>query len=158
VPFVDTSKKLNWKDRPFFTALGITTIAQILITSAWGFYINPDTSLPTLARLFVDPVLYFSSMLGVTVLCFVGTYAFLRYLKSKERVRRATSPIGPILTRKWVYIIFLLLIVAQVAINGLAAQAVASGLRDMALFDTGAILVTFGVIAHLYRYSQSLPF
>ena len=158
VPFVDTSKKLNWKDRPFFTALGITTIAQILITSAWGFYINPDTSLPTLARLFVDPVLYFSSMLGVTVLCFVGTYAFLRYLKSKERVRRATTPIGPILTRKWVYIIFLLLIVAQVAINGLAAQAVASGLRDMALFDTGAILVTFGVIAHLYRYSQSLPF
>ncbi len=48
VPFVDTSKKLNWKDRPFFTALGITTIAQILITTAWGFYINPDTSLPTL--------------------------------------------------------------------------------------------------------------
>ncbi|HEV2227300.1 MAG TPA: cytochrome b N-terminal domain-containing protein, partial [Nitrososphaerales archaeon] len=61
VPFVDTSKKLNWKDRPFFTALGITTIAQILITTAWGFYINPDTTLPTLARLFVDPALYFSS-------------------------------------------------------------------------------------------------
>jgi ubiquinol-cytochrome c reductase cytochrome b subunit len=158
VPFVDTSKKLNWKDRPFFTALGITTIAQILITTAWGFYINPDTSLPTLARLFVDPVLYFSSMLGVTVLCFVGTYAFLRYLKSKERVRKAAGPMGPILTKRWVFIIFLLLILAQVAINGLAAQAIASGLRNMALFDAGAILVTFGVIAHLYRYSQSLPF
>ena len=158
VPFVDTSKKLNWKDRPFFTALGITTIAQILITTAWGFYINPDTSLPTLSRLFVDPVLYFSSMLGVTVLCFVGTYAFLRYLKSKERVRRAAAPMGPLLTKKWVFIIFLLLILAQVAINGLAAQAISSGLRGMALFDSGAILVTFGVIAHLYRYSQSLPF
>ncbi len=158
VPFVDTSKKLNWKDRPFFTALGITTIAQILITTAWGFYINPDTSLPTLARLFVDPVLYFSSMLGVTVLSFIGTYAFLRYLKSKERVRRATAPIGPLLTKKWVFIIFVLLILSQVAINGLAAQAVASNLRNMTLFDTGAILVTFGVMAHLYRYSQSLPF
>jgi len=158
VPFVDTSKKLNWKDRPFFTALGITTIAQILITTAWGFYINPDTGLPTLARLFVDPVLYFSSMLGVTVLCFVGTYAFLRYLKSKERIRKAVAPMGPILTKKWVFIIFFLLIFAQVAINGLAAQAIASGLRDMALFDVGAILVTFGVIVHLYRYSQSLPF
>src|SRR5713226_2351248 len=44
VPFVDTSNKLNWKDRPFFTALGITTIAQILITTAWGFYINPNTA------------------------------------------------------------------------------------------------------------------
>jgi ubiquinol-cytochrome c reductase cytochrome b subunit len=158
VPFVDTSKKLNWKDRPFFTALGITTIAQILITTAWGFYINPNTSLPTLARLFVDPVLYFSSMLGVTVLCFIGTYAFLRYLKGKERVRRASAPMGPLLTKKWVFIIFLLLILAQVAVNGLAAQAISSGLRGMALFDSGAILVTFGVIAHLYRYSQSLPF
>jgi ubiquinol-cytochrome c reductase cytochrome b subunit len=158
VPFVDTSKKLNWKDRPFFTALGITTIAQILVTTAWGFYINPDTSLPTLSRLFVDPVLYFSSMLGVTALCFVGTYAFLRYLKDKERVRKAAGPMGPVLTKKWVFIIFVLLILAQVAVNGLAAQAVASNLKNMALFDTGAILITFGVIAHLYRYSQSLPF
>jgi ubiquinol-cytochrome c reductase cytochrome b subunit len=158
VPFVDTSKRLNWKDRPFFTALGITTIAQILITTAWGFYINPDTSLPTLSRLFVDPVLYFSSMLGVTVLCFVGTYAFLRYLKSKERVRKAAAPMGPLLSKKWVLVLFLMLILAQVAINGLAAQAVLSGLRNMALFDAGAVLVTFGVIIHLYRYSQSLPF
>jgi len=158
VPFVDTSKKLNWKDRPFFTALGITTIAQVLITTAWGFYVNPNTNLPTLQRLYVDPVLYFSSMLGVTVLCFVGTYAFLRYLKSKERVRKAVGPLGPTLTKKWVYILFVLLILAQVAINGLAAQASASGLRDMALFDAGAVLVTFGVIAHLYRYSQSLLF
>jgi ubiquinol-cytochrome c reductase cytochrome b subunit len=158
VPFVDTSKKLNWKDRPFFTAIGITSIAQILITTAWGFYINPDQTLATLARLFVDPVLYFSSMLGVTVLSFIGTYAFLRYLKSKERVRRAAAPLGPMLTKQWVFIIFILLVVAQVAINGLAAQAISSGLRGMALFDAGAILVTFGVIAHLYRYSQSLPF
>ncbi len=158
VPFVDTSKKLNWKDRPFFTALGITSIAQIFITTAWGFYINPDTSLPTLSRLFVDPVLYFSSMIGVTVLSFVITYAFLRYLKSKERVRKAIAPQGPLLTKKWVFIVFVLLIVAQIAVNGLAAQAMAADLKSMALFDTGAILITFGVIAHLYRYSQSLPF
>ncbi|HEY6282714.1 MAG TPA: cytochrome b N-terminal domain-containing protein [Nitrososphaerales archaeon] len=158
VPFVDTSKKLNWKDRPFFTALGITTIAQILITTAWGFYINPDTTLPTLARLFVDPALYFSSMLAVTLLSFIGTYAFLRYLKAKDRIRKASAPVGPILTKQWVFIIFILLIVAQVAINGLAAQAVSSNLRNLALFDAGAILVTFGIIVHLYRYSQSLPF
>ncbi|HLQ06198.1 MAG TPA: hypothetical protein VK126_00415, partial [Nitrososphaerales archaeon] len=134
------------------------TIAQILITTAWGFYINPDTSLKTLARLFVDPALYFSSMLAVTLLSFIGTYAFLRYLKAKDRIRKASAPVGPILTKKWVFIIFILLIVAQVAINGLAAQAVASNLRNMALFDAGAILVTFGIIVHLYRYSQSLPF
>jgi len=158
VPFVDTSKKLNWKDRPFFTALGITTIAQILITTAWGFYINPNTSLPTLARLYVDPSLYFSSMLGVTVLSFAFTYAFLRYLKAKERVRRAVAPLSPLLTKKWVFVIFLMLVGAQLALNFFAWTAALTNLNAMTLFDVGAILVTFGVIMHLYRYSQSLPF
>ncbi len=158
VPFVDTSKRLSWKDRPFFTALGITSIAQIIITTAWGFYINPNTSLPTLQRLLVPPTDYFGSMLAVTAASFVMTYAFLRYLKSKERVRKAVAPMGPLLTKKWVYIVFLLLVVAQVALNGLAAQAFSTGLKNLALFDTGAILIAFGVIAHLYRYSQNLPF
>ncbi len=168
VPFVDTSKKLNWKDRPFFTALGITTIAQIVVTTAWGFYVDPNTEpscvisgehlTGVLCRLYVNPTYYFSSMLGITVMSFVGTYAFLRYLKGRERVRKAAAPMGPILTKKWVYIIFLLLIVAQVALNGLAALASSASLNNLELFDVGAILVTFGVIAHLYRYSQSLPF
>jgi ubiquinol-cytochrome c reductase cytochrome b subunit len=158
VPFVDTSRKLNWKDRPFFTALGITTIAQIIITTAWGFYINPNSALSPLQRLYVDPVYYFSSMLGIAVICFALTYAFLRYLKSRERVRKASAPLGQVLTRKWVYIIFVLLILSQVVINGLAAEAVSTGLRNMALFDSGAVLISFGVIVHLYRYSQNLPF
>ena len=29
IPFVDKSKKFSWKDRPFFTALGIASIGQI---------------------------------------------------------------------------------------------------------------------------------
>ncbi len=158
IPFVDTSKKLNWRDRPFFTALGITSIAEILVTSAWGFYINPDTSLPTLSRLVVPPTLYFSSMVGVAAVSFLFTYAFLSYVKSRERVRKAAAPLGPILTKKWALIIFVLLILSQLALNGLAVAAMAAGLRNMALFDIGAVLVAFGIIAHLYRFSQSLPF
>ena len=158
IPFIDTSKKLNWKDRPFFTALGITSIAQILITTAWGFYINPDATLPTLSRLLVSPELYFSSMIGVTILSFVLTYAALRYIKSRERVRKAAAPLGPILTRKWVYVLFLVLILGQVALNGLAFASITQGLRNLTLFDAGAIFVTFGIIVHLYRYSQNLPF
>ena len=158
IPFVDTSKKLNWKDRPFFTALGITSIAQVFITTAWGFYVNPNTTLPTLARLYINPAIYFSTILGVTALCFILTYAFLRYLKGKERVRKAVAPMGPLLSRKWVFIIFVLLILAQVMVVGLAWLAAVTNLRVMALFDAGAVLITFGVLAHLYRYSQSLPF
>lgn len=158
IPFVDTSKKLNWRDRPFFTALGITSIGQIIVTTAWGFYVNPNSSLPTLQRLLVPPTYYFSSMIGITIISFVTTYAFLRYIKSRERIRKAAAPLGPILSRKWVWVIFLVLILGQVAFNGLAASAILLGLRNMILFDTGAILVSFGVIVHLYRYSQNLPF
>ncbi len=128
------------------------------MTTAWGFYINPDTSLPTLSRLLVPPSLYFGSMIGIAAVSFLLTYAFLSYVKSRERVRKAAAPLGPILTRKWVFVIFALLIISQVALNGLAVAAMTQGLRNMALFDIGAVLVAFGIIAHLYRFSQNLPF
>ena len=38
-PFLDRYKKFSWKDRPWITAIGITGIAQILVTTYWGFYI-----------------------------------------------------------------------------------------------------------------------
>lgn len=158
IPFVDTSKKMNWRERPFFTALGVTSIGQIIVTTAWGFYINPNTSLPTLERLLVPPQLYFGSMILITIISFVGTYAFLRYIRAKERVRRAVPPSGPILNRKWTGLVFLALVFSQVALNGLAFLAVQQGLRNMVLFDVGSILVVFGMIVHLYRYSQNLPF
>ncbi len=158
VPFVDTSKKLSWKDRPFFTALGLTSIGQIIVTTAWGFYVSPDTQLATLARLFVPPAQYFSSMIAITGISFVITYAYLRYLKAKERVRRAVAPLKPLLNRRWLLIIFILLLGSQVALNGMAVMAIQAGFNGIALFQVGSILVAFGVIVHLYRYSQSLPF
>ena len=106
----------------------------------------------------MDPVYYYTSMLGVTVLSFVLTYAFLRYLKNKERVRRAVAPSVPLLSKKWVMIVFLMLVGAQLALNFFAWTAALTNLNALTLFDAGAVLVTFGVVVHLYRYSQSLPF
>jgi len=158
VPFVDTSKKLSWKDRPFFTALGITSIGQIIVTTTWGFYVNPNTQLTTLERLFVPPTQYFSSMIAITLISFAITYAYLRYIKAKERVRRAVAPMRPLLSQRWVLIVLLLLIGAQIALNGMAVIALQSGLKGLALFQIGGVLVAFGVIIHLYRYSLTLPF
>ncbi|MEM4705703.1 MAG: cytochrome b N-terminal domain-containing protein, partial [Candidatus Nitrosocaldus sp.] len=42
IPFIDRYKKLSWKDRPLITAIGITSLAQIIVTTYWGFYIDPD--------------------------------------------------------------------------------------------------------------------
>jgi len=51
-----------------------------------------------------------------------------------------------------------MLVGAQLALNFFAWTAALTNLNAMTLFDVGAVLVTFGVIMHLYRYSQSLPF
>ncbi|MDA4117947.1 MAG: cytochrome b N-terminal domain-containing protein [Thaumarchaeota archaeon] len=159
VPFVDTSKKMSWKERPFFAALGITSIGQVLATTSWGAYVNPDTSLSTLARLYVDPTLYFGSMLVLTAVSFALTYAVINFLNSKERVRKALQPMSlSFLSREWLTAILFLLIAVQVIMNAFAVQAVASGFNSIALFELGVIFITFSVIVHLYRYSQQLPF
>lgn len=159
VPFVDTSKKMSWKERPFFTALGITSIGQVIATTTWGAYVHPDTSLTTLERLYVPPTIYFGSMIVLTAVSFAITYGVVKYLNAKERVRRAGAPIaGPLLSREWITMLFLLLIAMQVLLNAFAIEAVQTGLRNVALFEIGTVFVAFAVIAHLYRYSQQLPF
>src|SRR3712207_8378809 len=42
--------KFSWKDRPIITALGITSLAQIIVTTYWGFYIDPDRNKALLER------------------------------------------------------------------------------------------------------------
>jgi ubiquinol-cytochrome c reductase cytochrome b subunit len=159
VPFVDTSKKMSWKDRPFFTALGITSIGQVLVTTSWGAYVNPDTTLSTLDRLYVPPTLYFGSMLVLTAVCFGLTYSVINFLNAKEKVRRALQPSSlSFLSREWLTAILFLLVAVQVIMNLFAVQAVASGFNTIALFELGVIFITFSVIVHLHRYSQQLPF
>jgi ubiquinol-cytochrome c reductase cytochrome b subunit len=158
IPFVDDNKKLSWKDRPFFTALGITSIGQIIVTTTWGFYVSPNNTLKTIERLFVPPQEYFASMIALTVASFGITYAFLRYIKAKERVRRAVGAPSPLLTRKWITAILFLLLGSQIALNGFAVAAVQAGIKSLALVDIGSVLVAFSIIVHLYRYSQTLPF
>jgi len=159
VPFVDTSKKMSWKERPFFAALGITSIGEVLVSTSWGAYVNPNTSLNTLARLYVNPTEYFGSMLVLAVVAFGLTYSVINFLNAKERVRKALQPTNlSFLSREWLTAVLFLLIAVQVIMNVFAVQAVASGFNSIALFELGVVFITFSVIVHLYRYSQQLPF
>ena len=47
VPFVDRYKKFSWKDRPIITAVGITSLAQIIVTTYWGFWIDRYSEITT---------------------------------------------------------------------------------------------------------------
>lgn len=152
VPFLDKSKSLSWKDRPFWTALGITSIVQILITTFWGFYI-PNTGTLT-RRLFIEPLSFYGVLILIPIITYGITYGFLRWVKSKEagKPRRRATPGKPIsIPRKWVYAILASLIIFQIGLNSLVYQAFFVGFENLILFEVGLILLAFSVVLHLYR-------
>jgi ubiquinol-cytochrome c reductase cytochrome b subunit len=159
IPFVDKSKKFSWKDRPFFTALGIASIGQILLTTYWGFYINETAATPTQA-LFIDPVEIFGAMLIVAVLSYVGTYAFLRYKAAQGggRVARGKRPQAPVtfLTSRWLLIIMIAIFAMQVFLNAMAAMVAIHNFVNITMFDLGGVLLLFALLFHIYRYSKPL--
>ncbi|MBI2183456.1 MAG: cytochrome bc complex cytochrome b subunit [Thaumarchaeota archaeon] len=162
VPFIDKARKFSWADRPFFTAIGIASIAQIAVTTTWGFYITPDISLPLIERLAIEPNAFYGTMIMITLVCFGLTYAFLRYIKVQEEIahRKGIRPKAAfhlVLTRKWVNIVILALVAFQVVLNVMAAHAYTAGFKNLSLFHAGAILMSFSVIIHLYRYGIQLP-
>ena len=157
IPFVDKSKKFSWKDRPFFTALGIASILQILLTTYWGFYIDEQATTPT-AALFVDPVQIFGAMILVAALSYVGVYAFLRHAASKSggHVGRGKRPSGPItfLTSKWLVAILVAMFGFQVFLNALGAMSAIDNFPNLTMFDLGAVLLLFAAMFHIYRYGR----
>jgi ubiquinol-cytochrome c reductase cytochrome b subunit len=157
IPFVDKSKKFSWKDRPFFTALGIASLAQIILTTYWGFYINEAALTPTEA-LFIDPVQIFGGMILVAALSFVGTYSLLRYWASKGggKIARGKKPQVPInfISSRWLVAVLAVMFGFEVFLNANAALSAVQHFPNLTMFDLGAVLMLFAVMFHLYRYSK----
>jgi ubiquinol-cytochrome c reductase cytochrome b subunit len=159
IPFVDKSRKFSWKDRPFFTALGIASIGQILLTTYWGFYINEQAPNPTTA-LFIDPVQLFGAMILVAALCYVGTYAFLRRLASRGggKASRGKRPQQvTFLTAKWVTIVIVVMLAFQIFLNANFALMVLGAVKafpNIEMFDLGAVALVFAAMFHVWRSSR----
>lgn len=84
VPFIDRYKKFSWKDRPIITAIGITSLAQIIVTTYWGFYIDPDRTKSLLERLVIDPVFLYLVMILLVPLSFGFTYMMIKLARNAE--------------------------------------------------------------------------
>lgn len=158
IPFVDKSKKFSWKDRPFFTALGVASVGQILLTTYWGFYINEKAPSPTQA-LFIDPVQLFGAMILVAALSYVGTYAMLRRMASKGggKVSRGKRPqVVTFLSSKWITGVLIAMIAFQVLVTAAAVYEVGKPFPNLQMFDLGGVVLLFAAMYHIYRYSRPL--
>ena len=158
IPFIDRYKKFSWKDRPMITAFGITGLAQIMVTTYWGFYIPGDASLPLVERLVIDPVFLYLVMILLVPMGFGFTYMMIKLAKEAERKAKLAKERGPKrvstirLTQKWINWVIVALLAFQVFLNIAAYNAVLSGMKNVSLFLVGMIMITFAGFFHLYRY------
>ena len=160
-PFLDRYKKFSWKDRPWITAFGITGIAQILVTTYWGFYIPPDTTIPLVERLVIDPINLYLVMILLVPLSFGFTLMMIHLAKDAERKAKIAKANGPKkvseikLSIKWTNWMLVSLLAFQVFLNIAAYNAFLSGMNNVNLWLTGVILITFAGFFHLYRYAMA---
>src|SRR5919112_249387 len=159
IPFVDKYKKFSWKDRPLITAIGITSIAQIIITTYWGFYIDPDRTKSLLERLVIDPIFLYTVMVVLVPLSFGFTYLMIKLAKNaeanaKRQPKRTESPIT--LNEKWIYFVFIALIGFQIYLNIAAYYALLAGMKNISLFIIGIIMLVFAGMFHIYRHGRSI--
>ena len=161
IPFVDRYKKFSWKDRPWITSFGIVGIAQILVTTYWGFYIPPDSTLPLVERLVIDPVYLYAVMILLVPLGIGFSRMMIHLAKEGERRAKLAKEKGPQkishinLSDKWINWVLVSLIAFQVFLNLAAYNAALSGMNNMSLFIAGLILIVFAGMFHVYRYAMA---
>lgn len=160
IPFVDKYKKFSWKDRPIITAIGITSLAQIMVTTYWGFYIDPDINKALLERLVIDPIFFYTVMVLLVPLSFGFTYMMIKLAKHAEanaKLQPKKGGKGAInISQRWMYTIFIALLVFQVYLNIMTYYAMLQGMKNVSLFIMGIIMLVFAAMFHLYRYGRGL--
>jgi ubiquinol-cytochrome c reductase cytochrome b subunit len=161
IPFVDKYKKFSWKDRPLITAVGITSLAQIIVTTYWGFYIDPDRTKSLLERLVIDPIFFYLVMLLLVPLSFGFTYMMIKLAKNAEanaklQPRKPGGKTSINFPKKWIYIVFVVLLAFQVYLNISAYYAVLNGMKNYSLFIIGIIMLVFAGMFHIYRHGTAM--
>lgn len=167
VPFVDKSKKFAPRDRPFFTAMGITAIGQIIVSTIWGFrgslfeavedkYVDGILVKSAFETLWINEYIFYGSMALIAIVSYIGVY---QWAKRKAPPRKTASS-GKLdyLSGTDIKMVFLSMIGFMVLINILAVLAIGQGLRNLVLIEVGVILLTFGVTAHTYRTGKKVQF
>jgi ubiquinol-cytochrome c reductase cytochrome b subunit len=155
VPFLDTSKKLSVRDRPFYTALGIAGLAQVGLTTVWGFRAN-DIFFPldTIPQLEISPYIFFGGVIFVGAAAYAGVYLWYRATAPPPGARvlhaRKQFPVYNLTSNEWRAVVISLLGI-QVLFDIYSSQAFLQGFKNVLLLQIGLGLIVFGILVHLYR-------
>jgi hypothetical protein len=147
VPFVDKSKKLSWRDRPFFTAMGIASILMIIVTTVWGFYVD-FSKLSVFEQLYIEPVIYYGSLGIMTLISFFVTYRYL----TKPRGR--PTPAKPlVLSPRAGTAGVVLTLILVLLFSWLAVLTYLENRPNISMFNMGMSMIMLGMMLHIYRHT-----
>ena len=155
VPFLDTSRKLTIRDRPFYTAMGLAGLGQLALTTVWGFRANDIfQALSTIPQLEINPYIFFGSVVFVGAVAYGGTYVYFKSTAPPPGARpthgRKQFPIYKLTANEWRAVVISLL-GFQVIFDIYSAKAFFSGFENVVLLQIGIGLIAFGILVHLYR-------
>jgi ubiquinol-cytochrome c reductase cytochrome b subunit len=155
VPFLDTTKKLSVRDRPFYTAMGVAGLAQIALTTVWGFRANNIfQSLDSIPQLEIDPFIFFGAVVFIGAVAYAGIYLWFKGTAPPPGTRpmhaRKQFPVYKLTSNEWRAVVISLL-GFQVLFDIYSSQAFLSGFKNMVLLQIGVGLIAFGILVHLYR-------
>ncbi len=157
IPFIDRKKAVHWSERPWVSGIGVAALGQIIVTTVWGFYVNPDPTIELAERLEIDPLPYYGTLIAVTLAAFALTLAASEWVKEKRKKRPRETPqtFKIRVSDKAATLGAIILIILQLVIAGLALQAYTAGQQQLALIEIGASLMIFGFLLHLLRFASS---
>jgi len=155
VPFLDTSRKLSIRDRPFYTAMGLAGLGQLALTTVWGFRANNIFfSLDSIPQLEIDPFIFFGSVVIIGAVAYAGVYLYFRATAPAPGTRpmhgRKQFPVYKMAPNEWRAVV-LSLLGFQVLFDIYSSQAFLSGFKNVVLLQIGVGLIAFGILVHLYR-------
>jgi ubiquinol-cytochrome c reductase cytochrome b subunit len=155
IPFVDTSRKLSVRDRPFYTAMGAAGLAQLALTTVWGFRANTlFAPLDNIPQLEINPLIFFGSVVFIGAVAYAVVYIGFRVTAPPPGARpvhgRKQFPIYKISTNEWRAVV-LSLLGFQVLFDIYSSRAFLAGFKNVVLLQIGIGLIAFGILVHLYR-------
>ena len=157
VPFLDTSKKLSVRDRPFYTAMGVAGLAQLALTTVWGFRANTlFEGLNDIPQLEINPFIFVGAVVFVGAAAYALVYFGFRATAPPPGARvshaRKQFPIYKMSSNEWRAVV-LSLLGFQVVFDIFSSQAffAGAGFKNIVLLQIGIGLIAFGILVHLYR-------
>ncbi|MGI9565766.1 MAG: SRPBCC family protein [Nitrosopumilus sp.] len=90
IPFINKYKKFSWMDKPLITSIGITVLAQIIVTVYWRFVFESTAVTPLIERLTIDVELFYPLMLSLLPIGLGISYAAIKFT-NKSKIIQGTE-------------------------------------------------------------------